>query len=403
MAGEYRVVPFDVVTGRRLMPHITPLVSDYSATASITTEGQGSFTVYPRDERFSEIDQDAWERMCLGWGTGIALEWVTDAAFSRRSGTVVYAGLIQDVQDDWDTGATIINTKEVSVLLALRLLWGIGTLGEGHRVLKGNSLYDIMCQVVWHAMVKNPGRWGLRIDLPPHQTNGRLVRTQYRYNFQPASSIMQQLNEEDGAPDYYFRPYWAGDGGMAWRMEFGVPAFNDLVSELTVSQPQGASKYGQHYQPTKSPVINLSRKTDYALQRTGIFTLGTGSEEDMRYGEAGGRHVAINTTIPFLDSVQSYKNVDSTGQLNALSRQALEESRNGVEQISFGVVIEDLPKPMVGQVQPGQIKPGKLVKLTIPGDGKRWRKRTLRQVVLSTTFTSSEPHVVAIESQQARD
>lgn len=369
----YRVVPVSTLTG-------IPIVNSVSCSAargktSITSPGEGEFSIPLRDHR-RPLGHLA-HRLSKGWGTTYVIEWVAGGGAFQRWGEVVYAGLVTGHSWSSETGVLRVRTRELASILALRLLYGIGGYPHGTRVIRGATLGDVIRESYRYALVMGSYRWALPVDLPGYST-GPVERTYWRYGFQPASTWLEQLSAEDGAPDHFLRPAWVG-GRLRWRLEIGSPRLTGRVTRLPVAA--GSSR-------PKSAVTGLTVETEYQYQRTGVFTIGQGSEEDMRHGEAG--EVVYDPDLPYLDATQSFKQVDDLAQLDSLSAATLALSTGGTEQWSFGVQCE-------GRVAPTDVVPGGTLLLDHPGDEMVGARRH-RHMVLEATYTLGTSKV-SVEGQ----
>ncbi len=372
----YRLVPVDTLTGVPIINHVRP--ESGRATPSITSVGTGDFTIPLRDAR-RPLGHLA-ERLGKGWATTYVLEWVDGSGAFTRAGTPVYAGLVTGRRFNEATGMLTVRTKEAAAILAFRLLFAVGQYAHGTRIMRGATLGDIIRESYRLAIGGGQHRWALPIDMPGYSP-GPLERIYWRYGFQSAQQWLEQLAAEDNAPDHYMRPVWVG-GRLRWRLEIGSPRIQGRVVRLPVAA--GGSR-------PKSSVVDLEVETEFQYQRTGVFTIGQGSEEDMRWSEAGGADVAIDPAVPFLDATQSFKQVDDIGQLKSLSTATLAMSTGGVEQWSSGVQAE-------GRVSPLDVQAGGTALLDHPGSELVTAGRR-RHMVLQATYTIGSTRV-GVESQE---
>lgn len=356
-----RIVPYDTRTGVPLRAFVD--TSAWSFKESITQPGQGSFTVPLQAQAQAYIDRLGVEagmvearrvnaRLTSGWETTWAVESNPAPAFRERW-DVEYAGLVMDWT--WSNGSVVIQTLELAKILELRPLWGThGSTAQTFN-LSGQTLGDVIREVLWYAIAANRGsdRWPLPVDVGPLR-HGDIERPEWRYHFRAASEIVDELSGEDGAPDWVLRPHKDGDN-LRWRLELGDPY---LVSE-PVRLPVSTSN-----SRVKSQAVGLSIKHDFQGERTGINILGAGSEVDMRWGTAGTGEVhEARAQIPVLIGIESHKNLDDKAQLDSLARASLRTAAGGVEQWSFSV-----QTGWEERIKPGMIRAGSTVLLDHPGD-----------------------------------
>lgn len=371
----HRLVPVATLTGRPILNQVDALSGSW--TTSITSPGDGSFVIPTRDQKRT-YDPSLLDRLCKGWGTTYVVEWIEHEAF-QRFGTVLYAGLVVDVEWDEDSGNVTVKTKELAAILAYRLLYSVGQYASGTRHIYGATLRDVIREVFRYAIAGGAPRWALPVDLPGY-TSGSVYRPYWRYSFQSALAFLEQLQSEDGAPDVYLRPRWVGSA-LRWDLQVGAPHLVDENLRLPVAGPRSR---------VKSSVTGLKTRTSFQGQRTGVFTIGQGSEEDMRHGEAGGSDTWIDPDVPYLDATQSFKQVDDLGVLKSLSLATLKQSTGGITQWSFGVTCE-------GRVKPADIRVGRTMLLDHPGS-ERVAQGRYRHMTLAVSGSLGSAHV-KVEAQ----
>ncbi len=363
----FRVIPVATRTGKPLMPFLH--VESFQAPASLTTPGAGSFVINVRDQR-RPISAREVARLSKGWATTLVLEW----ADGPEDRVIEHAGMVTDTAWDAATGKLTINTVEIAKILEMRTLWSTGEENQGHRLVSGQTLGDVIREVLWWAAGRsqhNP--WGLPVilgDLRP----GNVSRPQFWWNYEPASVILDGLASEEGCPDWVLRPEWV-DGLLRWRLELGSPYLSAGRIRIPVATPDS---------PVKTPLQGLAPRVDFMPQRTGVFALGAGSEADMRVGEAGAGQVdVVDQQVPTLMGSVSVKNIDDRAQLDSIARETLRAEFAGVEQWDFSLQLE--PQ---GWIRPGMIRAGTRLLLDHPGDEFTPRGR-YEQYVLEVRPSSS--------------
>lgn len=332
-----RVTAVETLTG---VPITSLEVSEGSWKSSLTMPGDGSVTIPVRD-MLAPVPSEIVGLLRRGWATTIVIE----------SAGIDYAGVV--VGDVWSpaTGLLTLELIELGALLAHRLLFGVSQYATGTKRLRGRDLGHVLREAFRWALVEGDRRWRLPVDLPSW-VDGPVERLYERFNFESAAQFIEQLTGEDGAPDVFLRPGWSGDR-LRWTLEVGTPLLNAGEFEWDVAT---------HAHRVKTPVVDPVVTSDYRGQRTGMFVLGSGSEEDMLHATAGSTEVDVAVAGPWLDSVVSAKNVADMGQLKSIALAELDAAAHGTEQWQFGVETGDLLDPV------GRPRVGSVVRLRHPGD-----------------------------------
>lgn len=351
----FRVVPYDTQTGVPLKPFVD--TEAWSFTSSITAPGQGSFIIPLRAGAATAQQRAVNRRLISGWETTYTVESNPAPAF-KSVWTVEYAGVVVDHTWNANRGSVTVQTLEIEKILELRPLWG--TLGAGSSMravmeLSGVTLGDVIREVLWWAIAspRNDTSWPLPVDVGDLR-HGSIQRPEWRYHMRPSSEIIDEIAGEDSAPDWTLRPH-IESGRLRWKLEIGSPYLQSDPIRLPVAAP------GSQVQ---SQVIDLSIKTDYQSERTGMLAIGAGSEVDMRVGDAGpGEVPAVRSSLPALIGTTSHKSIDNVAQLDALARGDLAATAGGIEQWSYSV-----QTGWEERIKPGDLYKGLTVLLDHPGD-----------------------------------
>lgn len=247
-----------------------------------------------------------------------------------------YSGLITKRAWNEASGVLRIESEELRTIFTRRLAFTIGLYDGGTLTVTGKSLRGLIRAIVMAAAYRPPvgDPWHLPIAYPADE-GGSESRTWYNYNFPVADEMLDEVQNINGGPDIYFKPRWSGSDKHEWELQIGTPSIAGPTLDW-------------HVKAAEAPALDVGVVEDGTKQLTGVFSIGKGSEADMRHGEAG--HLA-GTTIPYLDTTRSYKEVDDVARLNAHAMGELVAYREVTTQYSFDTLASGTPS--LDQLSPG--------------------------------------------------
>lgn len=254
----------------------------------------------------------------------------------------VYAGLISDTSYDRATGVLTVSHVDLRALASRRMLFGVGSYApSGTTVCTGLSLRGIARRVIYLGFVfPYSSAWPVPVNLPAEEA-GSITRTYYHYEFQTVDQILSDIEGENGGPDVEFQPKYSG-GVLSWDVLIGNPYLTGPTFDTHLSGD---------VTPTGVTVAENGQK-----QATGIFTLGKGSEQDMRVGSFA---LAVSEGLS-RDYTRTHKDVDDVTRLNDLALADLNAVKSPTVQWSMKVQASEFP--------PDELRPGSTVRTFTTGD-----------------------------------
>jgi hypothetical protein len=121
-------------------------------------------------------------------------------------------------------------------------------LTDGNSIATYTGSYrDIAAAIISNAVA----RGSLPIDLPAVPDGGTQTMTYNGYDLTSAGQRLQELTQQTGGPDLYFRPYFDATGKIRWQSMIGNPTIppsslpllfdhgSNLVSALTTADGSG--------------------------------------------------------------------------------------------------------------------------------------------------------------------
>ncbi len=216
-------------------------------------------------------------------------------------GGPVYAGLISSTSWDPATGMLTVSHVDIRDIARRRMLFGVGSyVPSGTTVCTNLSRRGIARRLIYLGYVfPFSAAWPLPVNLPAEEA-GSISRTFYHYEFQTVDQLLSDVQSESGGPDVDFQPKLSG-GLLSWDALIGSPYLAGPTFELSLTGDD---------QPTGVTVTENGQK-----QATGIFTLGKGSEQDMRVGSDA---LPVSAGIS-KDFVVPHKDIDDVARLNSLA------------------------------------------------------------------------------------
>ncbi len=289
------------------------------ATRKLNGAGTGSHTFQLRRDGLTRAQhQDLFSE----WRRTIVVCW---------NGRPVYAGLITGSDYSTETGAITVDTAELRTILTRRFPFGIGTYVGGTLIIPNRSLRGLVYQLVFYGTqgARSPV-WNLPIIAPTWDEAGDQSRNYFNYEFHTIEAAISELQDVEGGPDIDFAPRWSSTGTLEWELRVGSAAVPRL----------GGPAFEFNITAAKSGTFNVRLRSNGSKMVTGVFTVGKGSEADMRHGEDA--TLAVAGGIPSLDVTRQMKDQDDVGILDAHSRSEVATYKAPTKQLSFSVSAADV-------------------------------------------------------------
>ncbi|WP_067198937.1 hypothetical protein [Microbacterium sp. XT11] len=265
--------------------------------------------------------------------------------------TPVYFGRITNVDYEKNTQELTLTHQDFRTLAAKRHLWGVSSYNPAFTMdFRGYSMRGVVRQILYYAFVHpySPA-WPINVDVGGAELGSSPWALYFGYDLQTADEILQDIEDDLNGPDIELEPVYRS--GVAWlEARIGTPFLTGPTFELplTASATPGVDDGGS--------LLNVKVQADGTEQATGVFTLGRGSEEDMRWGEA-----SLPSSYPVSsDYVVPYKDVDDTARLNTLAQSWVQSHAGPRVQWSADVLTRD--------VSPAQLRVGSMLRILTDGD-----------------------------------
>lgn len=259
----------------------------------------------------SDLSRADWRELTDPWRRTLDVDW---------DGQPVFSGLTMGYDWDRNSGALSVASAEVRTILARRHLFGIGGYAAGTRVLNSRSLRGLVLQLVYLATQGNYSSvWDLPFYFPTFDEVGPHNRTYWNYLFEDAEQAISEAQDTEGGPDVYFKRIKTGNT-RKWEVQVGAPRLAGPMREfmLTGDEPNA---------------FNVKETGDGTQMVTGVFAIGSGSEQDILHGEAA--TVAVPGGYPSLDVTRQFSNIDNVPQLDAMARSERDAFKAPTAQLSF--------------------------------------------------------------------
>lgn len=270
-----------------------------------------------------------WKALTTPWARTLAVCWDDQPH---------YAGVITKRPYNRDTKTLTLQHVDIRGLLAKRYPFGVtsywtdGTETTPNKLVCTNKhLYSIASMVVSAGLIGPTSIYSLPIVVPSVVT-GSHSRTYFNYNFTTVVDALQELQDADGGPDIDFEPRWSAGGTLEWLMRTGTNTTPAL----------GGSTFDWNMTVEKPGLFDVSLDEDAQHQATGVFSIGSGSEEDMVVAGRGLTGADVGS-VPALDTTQSYKSVDNLPTLIGHSDSELAIMRNTTKQWDLSFLATDTP------------------------------------------------------------
>lgn len=313
----------DTFSGSRLML-VSPAQERWQT--SITAIGAGSHSFALRDEE-TRLPRGTWRDLSTPWVRTLVSCW---------DDVPQYAGLVNRREYDQRTGTLVLKSIELREVLAIRMPFTVPEYDpNGVRAVVGKSLRGIMRQILDWGTNRGTGTdWTLPLVLPADQ-GGAESRSWQMYNFETVEQLLSQIEGAEGGPDLHLRPRWGATGALEWEARIGAPTLGGPTFEWDMT----ADEIG---------LTSFSVVEDASMQLTGVFSLGSGSEADMRVGQSPFTGIA-GTRIPNLDATRSFKTIADKSQLDQRALAELRAFREPSLAISAATLASEvLPSMILG-------------------------------------------------------
>lgn len=286
---------YDIVdhSTRSVLSPVQPASASWSRKLNVVSEGTFTFVVD------SVLD---WQYLTAPWSRIVVACW---------DGVPRYAGYISTRSYVQATRILTVNTSCIRAILAFRFPFAVvagftvpeypdGTLTITGRSYSGAVRAALADQVIGGV----PGRWDLPIVLPDDGA-GSITQTFWNYEFWTIEAILAGFQNAENGPDIDFEPAWAADGTLEWVCRVGVPR----LDSGTVDWVLGSTKGG---------ITDLVAAENAQKYVDGVFTIGKGSEADMRWGADDGG-VSLYTPV-YRVAAHPYKELDDQALLTSQAR-----------------------------------------------------------------------------------
>ncbi|MGN7861450.1 hypothetical protein ACTJI8_12790 [Microbacterium sp. 22303] len=311
----------DTFTGTRLQ---TVFPDEGTWKTSITAVGDGSHTFKLRDED-TKLDRATWRDISTPWARTLVTCW---------DDTPIYAGLFGRREYDQPSGTLVLKSVELRQVLAIRMPFTVPEYDpNGVRAMAGLSLRGIMRKILELGTYRGGANdWNLPVVLPAEE-GGSESRSWQMYNFETVEQLLQQIEGADGGPDLHLRPRWGASGALEWEARIGAPTLTGPTFEYDLTAEEiGLTSFG---------VVE-----DASMQLTGVFSIGSGSEADMRVGQSPFTGVP-GPHIPNLDATRSFKTISDKPQLDQRALSELRAFRSPSLAISTDTTASEVLPAMV--------------------------------------------------------
>lgn len=295
---------------------------------TLNAAGQGGSNTFQLGDR--KLSREQWKDLTTPWRRELVRCWDDHP---------VYSGVITGRPYNRDTQTLTVNHADVRALLAKRYPFGVNSYyadgvaaPPGKLVLTNLSLRAIAANVVQQGMVGPHPIYSLPIVLPSLTEAGPYSRTYFNYNFTTVPSALQELQDVDGGPDIDFAPRWSSSDTLEWVMRTGTPTAPALTG--------GTFEF--NLTSKNCPLTHVGVDEDGSKQVNGMFTIGKGSEEDMR---VSGRGIGDygETVFPALDGTQPLKDIDDLGVLLGHSIAAINVQQDPTKQWEMSLLASGYP------------------------------------------------------------
>lgn len=306
MAWTYWVC--DTITGEKLH-EIRPVAATWNRRMNASF-GRGEVTLLTDASEFKAFTAATWGDILKPDDRVIAHCW---------NDTPIYSGTVGRITQGSKSNVLKIQTHEIGRLLSRRLYFGASSYSKTASLSFSNlTRQGMLIEVLKHvagggygAAIEGSYPWRLPIHFEAAGA-GSWSRTTMQHEFESPWSLLTQITQEDGGPDFVLEPgFGTGTDGVVghqWRCHVGNPTLERSVHRWDVSAE-------------RSPIDDPQVVIDPDERATGVFVLGKGSGSDMIVGRAtpavgGPRHVATDVAL-------SEKDVTDANRASGLASQKL--------------------------------------------------------------------------------
>lgn len=268
-------------------------------------------------------------------------------------GVPVYFGRITNVDYDKNSQQIILTHQDIRTLATKRHLWGVSSYSPTLSMdFRGYSMRGVVRQVLYYAFVHPySSAWPINVDVGGGETGSSPWAQFFGYDLQTADEILQDIEDDLNGPDIELEPEFR-NGVAWWAARVGTPYLTGPTFELPLTASASPSADGED----GGSLLNVKEQSDGTEQATGVFTLGRGSEEDMRWGEA-----SLSAAYPVSsDYVVPYKDVDDPARLASLAQSWVLAHANPRVQWSADVLTKD--------ISPAELRVGSTLRVLTDGD-----------------------------------
>lgn len=320
----------------------------------------------------SGLNRAQWEELVHPWANTLVQCW---------NGRPVYAGLLVGWKVNRKIQTITVRHKELRLILNRRFPFRVGTrLQEGHWKVRDKSLRGVITELVRVGLARPDGGdgWNVPLGIPAGSEAGNSGTTLFNWDFTTVENGIAEVEDRDGGPDVHFDPRYVGAGQLEWELKIGNPRIGGLQFDyaMNVAEPR---------------LFDVTSEADGTEMLTGVFTIGKGSEKDMRVGEAGLVQLPVRPKpIPFLDSSRPYKEVKDIPELNGHG--IAELKRHGAPTVQW-----EMKTLTTGDVGADQLRLGSRIRQRYEGDW--WEgTRTIDHYLIGMRGTHEFPLV--LETQE---
>lgn len=255
---------------------------------------------------------------------------------------VAYLGVIGDWEYDRESRSiTIAHTEYRTAIFPQRMTFGVNQYQNGDLLISNRSRNGAARAVLSRAQQWSP-EWATLVDvdaLPDGAGTFSLdVRRWQTFKIEDLLALI----EKDGC-EIYLRPYRTATG-VRLQPVVSVRYTNGTIDlDATVDE---------------SPVIGLTYRRDGNQQVTGVLGVGNGTGSKMVTEWAGS---VTGQTIPIRDVKREFKDIKDPAQLKRAAQAVYDELRNPIEQLSFGVNLDD-------GLSLADVQIGRVIRLETNGD-----------------------------------
>lgn len=283
--------------------------------------GTGSLTLNATDPRFKGTQRTPiWP-----WQSWIVIEWRHPTS---SSWSVVYAGVITEVQYSWASKQITIQHSDIWAVWAKRIVTSDRTndIASSKVSWSGLSKATMIKRILQNAI--DPKGSPLYYDMPilfPADVSGGESLTVYGYNFEKASDLVNDYIEDESGPDIDFRPRWSTDGQLEWVMEVN---------------PNTGRVWDYDMDAEQSSVIEMRYTLSGDSVRNKVYGAGEGSERRTLVRQSDG----LNSPYPALEDVVKFSTVKDLTKLQAMTTGDRQARDGAIRQLDMTVRADGSPR-----------------------------------------------------------